>query len=164
MLFEVLIAFLLAAFTIWLHAAGIALLMRYWTRPDAQTANCPLHNHQEAASHCLLAVAASSRGDFALGTLLPLARLPTQRRSSLLFFRNHLHYSWLRRYSAGKALAATRPARRTTRRPHVQFVDGLFFCRRQSTSAKPASARHYSLNGSPTAKLRCTRLRQRDRP
>ena len=80
----------LSALTVALHATGIAVLLRRLTNlyampPTDVWPSC------EAAPHDLVADPAPSGGDFDLGLVLSVARMPAQCRSGVLLFRGDLH-------------------------------------------------------------------------
>ena len=91
-------------------------------RPAADARLAP---HPDAAPHVLVADPDPSGGDFGLGVVLSVARMPARCRSGVLLFRSHLHDRWLRRSGAGEAVAAARTDRGLDGHPQVRLVHGL---------------------------------------
>ena len=85
----------------------------------------PLAHYADAAPHALVADPDPPGGDFDLGVVLFVARMPARCRNGLLLFRSHLHDHWLRRCGSGEAVAAARADRGLDGHPHVRIVRGL---------------------------------------
>ena len=122
----ILSACVLAAVTMWVHAAGIAVLLRGLMRSPALQPTGAWSITRMLLLHDLVADPAPSGGDFDLGVLLFMARRHARCRIGVLLFRSYLHGCWLRRSGAGEAVAAARTDRELGGRPHVRLVHGLF--------------------------------------
>ena len=141
MLSIILSACVLAAVTLAVHTAGIAVLLRRLMRLHAlpPTRAWPITRMLLRMIWWLVLLHLAEIAVW--GIVLSVARMPARCRSGVLLFRSHLHDRWLRRRGAGEAVAAARTDRGLDGHPHVRLVHGLLLrCRELHPSI--AQSRH----------------------
>ena len=147
----ILSACVLAAVTMWVYAARIrraAVRLDEVARPAA---NRRLAHRADAAPHDLVPAPDPSGGDFSLGALLLMARLPAQRRIGVLLFRGALHHRGL--WGCGET-AAARTVRELDGHPHVRLVGRLLLCSREPHPSIAAREGHRRLHRGKNATMK----------
>ncbi len=140
MLSTFLIACLLAALTVCIHAAGIALMLRHWTRLGAQPPISLLHYCMDAAGHDLVELILLHLTEISLWALFKQARSACPTPNSAFYFSGVVTTDRLRRSLVlAQAMATPRTARGPRRRPHVRLVHGLFLRPRKPHSSTAAN-------------------------